>query len=156
MSFEESIPVGAFPADFADRVERHGLGGCDPLAFCAEFEKDNPMATTRFTLEQPDSSLACILNRSRRLTIATQQAAIWMYTDRVTFAHMNEKFGISRAKCSVAQAVVGERKTSARRGRTAASLSVLTRSAGLRLTLASLLSTSLRARVGRVATERLP
>src|SRR5712692_2880346 len=41
-------------------------------AFCAEFEKDNPSPSTPFTLEQPDPTLACVLNRSRTLSVPAQ------------------------------------------------------------------------------------
>ncbi len=75
-------------------------------AFCAEFEKDNPSASTPFTLEQPNPALACVLNASRSLSIATQQAAVWMHTDRLTYRHMSEKFPVSQAEWAAAETVI--------------------------------------------------
>lgn len=75
-------------------------------AFCASFEKDNPSTGTTFTLQPPDPALACILTRGRALSIPARQAAVWMYTDRITFAHMREKFDVQRSDWMSAQAVV--------------------------------------------------
>jgi hypothetical protein len=77
-------------------------------AFCSEFHKDNPSESTRFTLRSPDPSLACIAKRSKDggLSIDATQAAVWIYTDRLTFEAVNEKFSVSRTDWDRAQQVV--------------------------------------------------
>lgn len=56
-------------------------------AFCAEFEKDNPSPSTTFAIEPPDPLQACIAreSESRNLSVAAQQAAVWMVTDRIFY-----------------------------------------------------------------------
>jgi len=82
-------------------------------AFCAEFHKDNPSASTHFTLRAPDPTLACIARQSVTvgLSIEAVQAAIWIYTDRLTYDETNQKFRVSfdnwsRAQQAVAACVV--------------------------------------------------
>ena len=69
-------------------------------AFCAEFHKENPSESTSFTLKQPDSQLACIAKQGGRgsgVSLEATQAAVWIYTDNLTYQQMAEKFNISRA-----------------------------------------------------------
>jgi TQXA domain-containing protein len=77
-------------------------------AFCAEFHKDNPSESTQFTLRPPDTTLACIARQSLKAnsSLEATQAAVWMYTDRLTFQEMSEKFRISSADWSAAQEIV--------------------------------------------------
>lgn len=75
-------------------------------AFCMNFDKDNPSPSDEFTVGDPDSVLACILKNSRQLTIPARQAAVWIYTDNVSFNHMNEKFSVSPQEYSQAQELV--------------------------------------------------
>lgn len=108
VSVVRGIDVGG---GFFQPTARLVLNGSAPVtailsAFCAEFEKDNPSASTPFTLEPPDPTLACVLTRSRNLSVATQQAAVWMYTDHLTYQHMNEKFSVSPAEWAAAEPVV--------------------------------------------------
>lgn len=65
-------------------------------AFCAEFHKDNPSENTHFTLSSPDTTLACIARQSLEAhsSLEATQAAVWMYTDHLTFQEMNEKVSI--------------------------------------------------------------
>lgn len=73
-------------------------------AYCTEFEKDNPSASTRFSFGSVDRNLACILNKAD--SIRVKQAAIWIYTDGVTYAHLKEKFPISGSEWQEARSVV--------------------------------------------------
>jgi hypothetical protein len=75
-------------------------------AFCAEFEKDNPSENDTFTLQQDrDPVLACIARESERLPVEAQQAAVWMYTDHMTFARMNSKFPLEHSVWVAAELV---------------------------------------------------
>jgi len=76
-------------------------------AFCSEFHKDNPSTSTEFTLGSPDRTLACIARRSEsgNLSIEATQAAVWMYTDGVTYGEMNQKFPISTGDWNQARGV---------------------------------------------------
>jgi hypothetical protein len=75
-------------------------------AYCAQFEKDNPSDETSFTLEPADLALECILRMSSALSTASRQAAVWIYTDHVTYAHLNEKFSVKESEWTAARAVV--------------------------------------------------
>jgi TQXA domain-containing protein len=77
-------------------------------AFCAEFHKDNPSESTQFTLRSPDATLACIARQSLKAhsSIQTTQAAVWMFTDRLTFTEMNETFSISSSEWNNAEEIV--------------------------------------------------
>jgi hypothetical protein len=75
-------------------------------AFCLNFEKDNPSESDSFTVGQADALLACIMNSSSELSIEARQAAVWIYTDGVTYEHMNEKFSVSRQDFSAGQDIV--------------------------------------------------
>jgi hypothetical protein len=76
-------------------------------AFCSEFEKDNPSSYTTFSLEKPDPMLSCIMRESQNLPLAARQAAVWIYTDRVSYSHMSEKFPVDPGEFSAGEAVVG-------------------------------------------------
>jgi hypothetical protein len=78
-------------------------------AYCAEFHKENP-PPDKFDFQvagAPDPILACILNgaRKEKLSIEGTQAAVWLYTDHLTFAEMNTRMGITREEWSKAEAV---------------------------------------------------
>ena len=77
-------------------------------AFCTQFHKNNPSRSTEFTLLSPDTTLSCIARQSLKMYASAQatQAAVWMYTDRLSFQEMNEKFSISRADWSTAEQIV--------------------------------------------------
>jgi hypothetical protein len=85
-------------------------------AYCAEFQKENPQEYTTFSIEAPDPTLACIAQRGANLSVAALQAAVWIYTDRITFQSMSEKFNVSleefaagravASRCGVASAVI--------------------------------------------------
>lgn len=64
-------------------------------AFCINFEKENPSSTDEFTVGQTDPVLACILGNSKNLSVPARQAAVWIYTDNVSYQHMSEKFPVS-------------------------------------------------------------
>jgi hypothetical protein len=76
-------------------------------AFCAAFEKDNPSTSATFSVDAPDPTLACITRRARaaNLSVAAKQAAVWMYTDRISYEHMRQKFQVSPSEWSDAQSV---------------------------------------------------
>src|ERR1035441_8664890 len=75
-------------------------------AFCAEFEKENPSTTDTFALEEPVPILACLAREGKRLSVAAQQAAVWLYTDRMTYGRMTEKFAVSQEEWASASRVV--------------------------------------------------
>jgi hypothetical protein len=76
-------------------------------AFCMNFQKDNPSESDTFRVGPPDATLACIMTNSSELTVEARQAAVWIFTDRITYDHMNEKFPLSRQDFNAGQAVVG-------------------------------------------------
>jgi hypothetical protein len=87
------------------------LGGRTPvtvilLAFCAEFEKENPSPGAAFTLEEPNPMLACIARQGRDLSIHAQQAAVWIQTDSISYEHMRQKFQVGPGDWTAAQGVV--------------------------------------------------
>jgi hypothetical protein len=73
-------------------------------AYCTDFEKDNPSAGTKFTLGKVDSVLACILGRASSTEV--KQAAVWIYTDKASFSHVNQKFTVSQSDWDAATAIV--------------------------------------------------
>lgn len=75
-------------------------------AYCTEFEKDNPSDSTRFSFGSVDRNLACILNKAD--SIQVKQAAIWIYTDGVTYAHLTQKFPISSSEWQEAKSVIAQ------------------------------------------------
>lgn len=77
-------------------------------AFCAEFEKDNPSATTEFTLvEQLSDIHACILETGVGLSINAIQAAIWMATDSLSYDEMNERLPLTVDEWNAGQEAFG-------------------------------------------------
>jgi hypothetical protein len=80
-------------------------------AYCLEFEKDNPPDSASFTVQAPDPMLACLANEGKTLSVEGLQAAIWMYTDKVTFSHMNEKFDVTNSDWTAAQNVLARCRT---------------------------------------------
>lgn len=100
----------------ASQIYIHGTSPVKVVvsAFCAEFEKNNPSAGTTFTLEQPDSMLACIVRQGRDLSIQAQQAAVWIYTDSITYEHMRTKFPIGPGDWTTARGLVDHCNSMAR------------------------------------------
>jgi hypothetical protein len=47
----------------------------------------------------------CIAEKGSGLSVEAMQAAVWMYTDKITYSHMNEKFPIDRADWDAADRV---------------------------------------------------
>ena len=78
-------------------------------AYCADFHKENPPADAfDFNLGTTvDPGMICVLNdaRTERLSIAGTQAAVWIYSEHVTFSEMNAKMPIELAEWSRAAAV---------------------------------------------------
>lgn len=76
-------------------------------AYCAEFQKDNPSPNSRFTVEPPEETLACILSNAEKqgLSVQATQAAVWIYTDHVDYGTMSHKFSISESDWTAASAV---------------------------------------------------
>jgi len=75
-------------------------------AYCAEFEKDNPGSSTHFSVGSVDPVLACILEGASSLSVQARQAAVWIYTDKASYSHVNQKFSVSRSDWDEAAAVV--------------------------------------------------
>ena len=73
-------------------------------AYCMNFEKNNPSAKTGFRLGRVDPILACILNEGSSLKV--KQAAVWIYTDKASYSHVNQKFPVSQADWATAAAIV--------------------------------------------------
>jgi len=76
--------------------------------YCAEFEKENPSSKTVFILESPDPAVACIMREGATLSTQAKQAAVWIYTDNVSFKHMNEKFSVDSSDWAAAKVAVGK------------------------------------------------
>ncbi|MEO8008608.1 MAG: hypothetical protein ABI728_08830 [Betaproteobacteria bacterium] len=77
-------------------------------AYCSEFEKDNPSGSSVFALSSLHPGLACILREGRGLSTEAMQAAVWIHTDRVTYAGINTKFTVTSTDWAQAQAVAGK------------------------------------------------
>ena len=75
-------------------------------AYCAELEKNNPSAGSGFSMDTVDPQIACILSEAVNLSPVTKQAAIWIYTDKASFSHVNNKFSVSKTDWHVAESVV--------------------------------------------------
>ena len=75
-------------------------------AYCTEFQKDNPSSGTIFKVAEVDPILACILSNSTSTVI--KQAAVWIYTDKATFSHVNQKFDVTRTDWEAAEATVNK------------------------------------------------
>jgi hypothetical protein len=73
-------------------------------AYCTEFEKDNPSDSTKFSFGSVDRNLACILDKSD--SIQVKQAAVWIYTDGITYAHLRQKFPISSSEWQEAKSII--------------------------------------------------
>ncbi|HLK09680.1 MAG TPA: hypothetical protein VKV30_17140 [Candidatus Angelobacter sp.] len=73
-------------------------------AYCTEFEKDNPSDSTKFSFGSVDRNLACILDKSD--SIQVKQAAIWIYTDGVTYTHLTQKFPLSSSEWQEAKSII--------------------------------------------------
>jgi hypothetical protein len=75
-------------------------------AYCSDFEKDNPSSATLFTLGTVDPVLACIFSAASQLSVQARQAAVWIYTDKTSFSHVNAKFDVSQSDWDAAAAIV--------------------------------------------------
>ena len=73
-------------------------------AYCTDLEKDNPSSETKFTLGKVDPVLACILNESSSTIV--KQAAVWIYTDKASLRHVNQKFTVSQSDWDAAKVIV--------------------------------------------------
>jgi len=73
-------------------------------AYCTDFEKDNPSAGTQFRLGKVDPALACILGAASSTEV--KQAAVWIFTDKVSYRHVNQKFTLSQSDWAAATAIV--------------------------------------------------
>ena len=80
-------------------------------AYCTDFEKDNPSTGTQFRLGQIDPVLACILAQSNSMPV--KQAAVWIYTDKASFSHVNQKFDVTQSEWDAAAALVKKCSTAA-------------------------------------------
>lgn len=76
-------------------------------AYCAEFDKDNPSPDSIFEVGVVDPTLACIVrdSMSEGLSIQSAQAAVWIYTDRVSSDAVVHKFPMGPGDWSVAVSV---------------------------------------------------
>jgi hypothetical protein len=77
-------------------------------AYCVNFEKDNPSEADLFSVMKPDPVLGCILKNSSGLSVEARQAAVWIYSDNVSHAHMSEKFPVSSREFSQGRQVVDQ------------------------------------------------
>lgn len=80
-------------------------------AYCAEFEKDNPSETTTFDVESPNPTLASIFKQTKHLSLTAKQAAVWIYTDHMTYDRISEKMAISDFDWANAEAAVRRAQT---------------------------------------------
>ena len=97
-------------------------------AYCAEFHKDNPSPDSMFGVALPEPTLSCILTETARqnLSLAASQAAVWNYTDRITFQDFNRRLSIGFAEWTTAVSVTQSclQQDSAATGRSATSSTV--------------------------------
>lgn len=75
-------------------------------AYCAEFEKENPSPGGGYAVGAVDAVAACILDKAARLSTATRQAAVWIHTDRATYAQVRDRFRVSKTDWKAAESVV--------------------------------------------------
>lgn len=75
-------------------------------AFCTAFEKNNPSPDDTFSFGRRDPVLACILRNSVRLSVPARQAAVWIYTDQITYSQMSQKFQVTEQEFGEGQSVV--------------------------------------------------
>ena len=74
-------------------------------AYCAEFEKENPSPGGGYAVGAVDAVAACILVKAAQLSTTARQAAIWIHTDQVSYAKINEKFRVKKAEWKAAESV---------------------------------------------------
>ena len=72
-------------------------------AFCAQFDKNNPSPSTTFTLDEPEPRLACATRLGGRLPIRSQQAAVWSFTDAISYDRMMRKLPLMRQEWTAAE-----------------------------------------------------
>jgi hypothetical protein len=75
-------------------------------AYCTDFEKDNPSTETKFKLGEVDPVLACILSEANSTIV--KQAAVWIYTDKASYSHVNQKFTVSQSDWDAAKVIVSK------------------------------------------------
>lgn len=82
-------------------------------AFSAQFEKQIPSRSdTFFPPQAPDAVLACISREGQGLSVAAEQAAVWLHTDHVTFEKMSGQVPLGKDEWDAGEAVF--RRCSAR------------------------------------------
>jgi hypothetical protein len=75
-------------------------------AYCAEFYKNNPSPSVTFKIGGQDRVLACIFREASGLSVRAKQAAVWIYTDHITYRQMRAKFPVSQSEWAEAERVV--------------------------------------------------
>lgn len=75
-------------------------------AYCADFDKENPSPGGGYVLGAVDVVAECILSQGKELAPRTKQAAVWIHTDRATYAQVREKFRLSQKDWKAAEVVV--------------------------------------------------
>lgn len=75
--------------------------------YCAEFAKADPAATTRLMLHRADPTLTCVLTqaKARGLNPWSIQAAVFIVTDRVTYAELNPQLPMSPEDWNLGSAI---------------------------------------------------
>lgn len=76
--------------------------------YSAEFDKDTPSSSSRFTFGTLDSRLARVLieGKKRHLSFRSLQAAVWILTDRVDYSQADDELSLSEAEWETAEVVV--------------------------------------------------
>ena len=98
---------------FTPVSEIRGPGTYILEAYCAEFHKDNPSSRVTFKLGGQNRDLACIFREAGGLSVAAKQAAVWIYTDHVTYGQMSAKFPVSQSEWRAALEVIKRCKLAA-------------------------------------------
>jgi hypothetical protein len=77
-------------------------------AYCADFHKGNPSASTGFTLTAPDPRLSTILSEGKKRNLSTRalQAAVWIATDSATYDQTNARFPIGQADWQAGRSII--------------------------------------------------
>ncbi len=74
-------------------------------AYDTAFYSDNPSSNTEFELGRINDMLACIVRQGYRAnaSVASIQAAVWIYTDKVRYEQVVEKFAVTQSEWDSAQ-----------------------------------------------------
>jgi hypothetical protein len=54
------------------------------------------------------------MRQSQDLSLSARQAAVWVYTDNISFSHMSEKFPVTPSEFSAGESVVQRCRTTVR------------------------------------------